>query len=536
MKRRPIHPVGLAALLSCLVGAQSPPPTVTAGGEALEGLWIGPGAAVFRGIPYAAAPVGDFRWRPPALHRPRRGPQSARSFGPVCVQTERLTAWEKSIAAAFGTEDQVDATPRNTDEDCLYLNVWTGNLGGKTPQPVMVWVHGGSNIAGEGSSPWYDGSMLARRGVVVVTINYRLGVFGFLALADLSAESPEKVSGNYALLDQLAALRWVQSNIKQFGGDPGRVTVFGESAGSLDLVALMASPQSNGLFHRAIAQSGAPMGVSLPLAQAEAQGAALVEASGIDVSGGAAAALRRKPAADLLQLSDRQLLAGKLQIQPVIDGRLLPDAPGRIFSTGKQQKVPLMIGSNAREMTTLRSYLPRIERTAAAYRGWLAQTFGAGAERLGQLYPVQSDGDVEGALIDATTELLFTCPARFAARAMARVGAPAYLYQFTRVRPRGRSLGAYHGAEITHVFETRLPWLPWEPADEQLSAAMARYWVAFAATGTPAGEGLPAWPAHDAAGDRYLDLGPAIEAKAGLKKSACDLLDSLYPRLWGPAR
>jgi para-nitrobenzyl esterase len=536
MKRALIHSVGLASLLSCLMGAQGKPPTVTAGAEVLEGFWIGPGAAVFRGIPYAAAPVGDLRWRPPAPHRPRNGPQSAQSFSAVCVQTERLTAWEKSIATVFGTQDQVDATPRNTNEDCLYLNVWTNNLGGKTPQPVMVWVHGGSNVAGEGSSPWYDGSELAKRGVVLVTINYRLGVFGFLALPALSAESPDRVSGNYALLDQLAALRWVRANIKQFGGDPGRVTIFGESAGSLDLVALMASPLSAGLFHRAIAQSGAPMGAALPLAQAEAQGTALIEAAGIDPTSGAAVALRRKPAAELLDLADRQMAAGRLQIQPVIDGWVLPDAAGRIFSSGKQRQVPLMIGSNAREMTTLRSFLPRIERTVTAYRGWLRQTVGADAERFGELYPAQSDADVEGALIDATTESLFTCRARFAARAMARIGVPAYLYQFTRVRPRGQSLGAYHAAEITHVFGTRLPWLPWEPVDDQLSAAMAKYWVAFAATGKPAVEGLPTWPTHDAAGDRYLELGPAIEAKAGLKKSACDVLDSVYPRLWGPAR
>jgi para-nitrobenzyl esterase len=536
MKRSLIHLVALASLLSCLVRAEGQPPTVNAGGEMLEGLWIEPGAAAFRGIPYAAAPVGDLRWRPPAPHRPRSASQSARSFGPVCVQTERLTAWEKSIAAAFGTQDQLDATPRNTNEDCLYLNVWTNNLGGKTSQPVMVWVHGGSNVAGEGSSSWYDGSKLAKRGVVVVTINYRLGVFGFLAMPELSAESPDRVSGNYGLLDQLAALRWVRANIKQFGGDPGRVTIFGESAGSLDLIDLMASPSSAGLFHRAIAESGAPMGIALPLAQAEAQGTAFVEASGTETTGGRAVALRRKPAAELLQLGEQLALAGKLQIQPVIDGWLLPDAAGRIFSTGKQQKVPLMIGSNAREMTTLRLYLPRIERTVAAYRGWLSQTLGADAERFGQLYPVQSDGEVESALIDATTDLLFTCPARFAARAMARVGAPAYLYQFTRVKPGGQSLGAYHGAEINHVFETRLPWLPWEPVDDQLSVAMAKYWVAFATTGTPAADRLPVWPAYDAAGDRYLELGSTIEAKAGLKKSACDLLDAVYPRGWGPAR
>ena len=187
-------------------------------------------------------------------------------------------------------------------------------------------------------------------------------------------------------------------------------------------------------------------------------------------------------------------------------------------------------------MTTLRAYLPPIPRTVAGYRGWLAQTFGADAERFGELYPAESDGEVDGALIDATTELLFTCPARFAARGMTRAGTPAYLYQFTRVKPGGPSLGAYHGAEINYVFETRLPWLPWERVDDQLSDAMAKYWVAFATTGTPAADGLPSWPAYETAGDRYLELGAAIEAKSGLKKSACDALDSVYPKLWGPAR
>jgi para-nitrobenzyl esterase len=529
--------IGLVLTLAAIAAppsarAQGTAPQATAGGETLEGSWLAPREAVFRGIPYAAPPIGDLRWRPPEPHRPRTGIRSAREFGPVCMQTDRLTAFEKGIAAVFGTQDKVNATVRKPSEDCLSLNVWTANLGGRASQPVMVWIHGGSNTSGEGSSPWYDGQVLARQGVVVVTINYRLGVFGFLAHAGLSAESPDKVSGNYGLLDQLAALRWVRANIAAFGGDPERVTVFGESAGSIDILALMASPASDGLFHRAIAQSGAPMGLTPRMAQAEAQGAGLVQALS-DTTGGAVTALRRMPAAELLPLADRLIIGGKLLSAPVVDGWLLPDAPGRIFATGRQRKVPLLIGTNAREMTTLRYYLPAIERTVAGYRKWLAMTGGANAERLFALYPAATDSAVEGALIDATTDLLFTCPSRFAARATAKAGTSAYLYQFTRVLPGGEALGAYHAAEISYVFGNRLPWLPREATDDRLSAAMVRYWVSFATSGTPVSAGDPAWPAHEAGSDRYLELDTEIEARTGLRQAACDIIEPLYPLLWG---
>jgi para-nitrobenzyl esterase len=393
----------------------------------------------------------------------------------------------------------------------------------------MVFIHGGSNVNGMGSSPWYDGSALARQGAVVVTINYRLGVFGFLAHPALSAESKQRVSGNYALLDQLEALRWVEANIRAFGGDPERVTAFGESAGALDLQALMASPMAEGLFQRAITQSGALAFITTRLAAGEAQGTAFAAAAGAATVD----ELRRKPAEDLLKLVEEQRKAGKFTVGPVVDGWLLLDVPARVFEAGQQRKVPLLTGSNGREMTTLTGLLPPIERTVPAYRKWLAQVSGPAATRLEELYPAKSDAEVDAAVVDAFSDMLFTCTSRAAARAVARAGAPAYLYQFTRVPPGGDSLGAYHAVELSYVFGSRLPWLPQDETDGRLAAAVQKYWLAFAATGKPAADGLPEWPAYDAASERYLDLGPVIEAKTGLRREGCDIMEKLYPALWG---
>jgi para-nitrobenzyl esterase len=530
--------VGLTLGTSSALDGQSAP-RVTAG-ETLEGTWLAPGEAVFKGIRYAAPPVDDLRWRPPQPLVPRSGVQSAKEPGPACVQTDRLTMFSKSIAAVFQTQDRVRGDPLRTSEDCLVLNVWTDRLGAAgnlaTGAPVMVWIHGGSNLNGEGASEWYDGRALAKQGVVVVTINYRLGVFGFLAHPTLAAESPNHVSGNYGLLDQLEALRWVKRNIAAFGGDPNRVTVFGESAGAIDILYLMASPAATGLFQRAIAQSGPPMGLAATEALGQVQGRLLAKALGPDTAGGAIAALRKQPAAEVLAMAERLLAAGLFRPGPVVDGWLVPDAPGRVFATGRQQKVPLLIGSNAREMTTLKYYLPPVERTVAGYRKWLAATAGTKAAELEALYPAAADADVEGALIDATTDLLFTCPSRFAARANEAAGQPAYQYQFVRVLPGGQSLGAYHAAEIGYVFGVKLEWLPREPVDDVLSAAMMRYWVAFATTGKPEAAGLPAWPRATAASDQFVELGPTIEVKTGLKRATCDVLDPLLPALWGPVR
>ena len=526
--------VGLVSLLASAASAQSAPPRVTADGETLEGGSFGaPNEAVFKGIPYAAAPVGALRWRPPTRHQPRGGVQAARTAGPSCQQSDRLTAWTKSIAANFGTQDKVETAPLNVSEDCLSLNVWTAGWGRRAaPAPVMVWIHGGSNLNGEGTSPWYDGAALARRGVVVVTINYRLGAFGFLSHPALTAESPHRASGNYGLLDQLDALRWVQRNIKAFGGDPSRVTVFGESAGAIDIMHLMASPLSAGLFHRAIAESGAPMQAMAGAAQAESVGVKLASTLGIDPGPGALGALRARPAGEIEAAAGRMMLAGQYVPGPVVDGWVLPAMTGRAFAAGRQTPVPLLLGTNALEMTSLQFYLPPIPRTIAGFRRWLDQTFGPAAPRIAELYPTPSDADVARSLATVVTHQFFTCPTRLAARAMANVGRPAYLYQFTRVLPGGEKLGAYHAAEIGYVFGNRMAWLPHEPVDDTLSDAMASYWTQFAATGNPNRAGLPEWPAYAATTDQHLELGSEVEVGSGLVHEACDVVDQGLRAQW----
>jgi para-nitrobenzyl esterase len=510
-----------------------PGPRAQADGETLEGtLFGGPTEAVFRGIPYAAPPVGDLRWKPPEPHRAREGIRSAREFGPSCPQSNRLVFFNRGIATVFGTQAQVPDPPLNIGEDCLTLNVWTANwgrtAGGGSGQPVMVWIHGGSNLSGEGSASLYWGDKLARRGVVVVTINYRLGALGFLAHPALTAESPRRASGNYGLLDQLAALQWVKRNIAGFGGDPARVTVFGESAGAIDLTALMTSPLAKGLFHRAIAQSGVaigPLGALLPLARAEAAGAGLAKALGVDTAANVTDALRRTPLRDLLAAADRLILAGRLPVSPIVDGWVLPDLPGRAFDAGRQLGVPLLVGSNAREMSSLPYYLPRFDRTVSAYRRYLDSTFGTTASRIAELYPAAADAEVERQLTGLVTDYFFTCPARLTARSMAAASAPAYLYQFTRVLPRGEKLGAYHGAELGYVFDTQPSWLPKDAVDDSLTAVMGAYWTAFAKSGLPEVEGLPRWAPYSAGSDQYLELGGRVAPASGLKREACDLME-----------
>ncbi|MEZ4587244.1 MAG: carboxylesterase family protein [Gemmatimonadales bacterium] len=530
--------------LVCLVGlliaslpgalASQPAARAKAGGEELLGEWVSDSIAVFRGVPFAAAPVGRLRWRPPEPHRPRSGPQAAREFGPACVQSNRLDGFSRGIAAAFGKADAYRPAPFRVSENCLFLNLWTGNLDARgAPRPVMVWIHGGSNIAGEGSSPLYDGRRLAERGVVVVTLNYRLGVMGFLAHPGLTAESDRRASGNYGLLDQLAALGWVRDNVAAFGGDPSRVTIFGESAGSIDLLHLMASPLAAGLFHRAIAQSGAPMAALPRRSAAEAEGVRLAERL-LPEGGADPEALRALPAEQVHRAAEALTGERRFTAGPVLDGWVLPDVTGRRFDQGHTVRVPLLIGSNAREMTTLRYYLPAVEKTVAGYRSYLTGLLGPLAERLLALYPAESDDAVEGALIDLTTDLYFTCPSRFAARAVGRHGQPAWLYHFERVRPGGSALGAYHAAEISYVFDTREEWLPGTEVDRRLSDAMMEYWTRFATTGDPNGPGLPDWPRHDPQADQHLVLGDRIAVGTGLDAEACNLADFGTRALWGP--
>jgi para-nitrobenzyl esterase len=319
-------------------------------------------------------------------------------------------------------------------EDCLYLNVWSANVGGRDRRPVMVWIHGGSNVNGEGHSPWYDGAALAKRGVVVVTINYRLGIFGFLAHPALTAESPHGASGNYGLLDQVEALRWVQRNIAAFGGDPSRVTVFGESAGSIDIMHLMAAPAAMGLFQRAIAQSGAPMSAMSPLRLAEAAGVNALRSLVAD-SANPLPSLRAAPAGAVLEAANRAQAMG-----PIVDGWVLPDVTARIFEAGKQHPVALLTGTNGLEMSTLRVYMPRVEPTVAGYEAWVNRLVGPAAPKVLSLVPVTAP--------DRSSASRSSCSPRCCspARPGSRRGhggggrAAGLPHYFTRVYPGGEQL------------------------------------------------------------------------------------------------
>ena len=304
--------------------------------------------AVFRGIPYAAPPVGELRWRPPEPHVPRAGNQDASRFGSACPQLQGNPDWHRDVAQKFGWSP--DEIPDLTDirEDCLYLNVWSQNLNGDAPQPVMVWIHGGNNIDGFSHEPHYFGHNLAKRDVVVVSINYRLGALGFMAHPALTAESDRKVSGNYGLLDQIAALEWVRDNIASFGGDPDRVTVFGESAGAGDIGTLIASPLARGLFRRAIIQSGGyPLYNTATVSDDAVFGVKLMSALGVGDGPGQLEKMRA--------LSWQEIVAAVPSAAPgsftgaVVDGWLLPEPAADIFEAQEQNPTEIVIGSNANE-------------------------------------------------------------------------------------------------------------------------------------------------------------------------------------------
>ena len=487
----------------------------------------------FKGVPYAAPPIGELRWRPPEAVEAWTEPRACTEFAPSCPQD-----------LGGGGPFSVDSlSVGEISEDCLYLNVWTPAASPDDRLPVMVWIHGGSFESGSGSMAIYDGAHLAGRGVVVVTINYRLGPLGFLAHPALSAESPEGTSGNYGLLDQVAALQWVRDNIAAFGGDPATVTVFGESAGAISILDLMVSPRAEGLFHRAISESGILLdegfGVSTArtLADAEAEGRDFAADLGIDPAmpdGEALAQMRAKSPDELLvaakKLSGRNSLTqAGLVWTPVADGRLLPDLPSSLWAQGRQRRVPLLLGSNADEGN---AFLGGLEVSPAEYGVTMEAIFGDLAGEALALYPMGAGDDTLTPLSRMLTEIGFASTARFAAAQASAAGMPAYLYQFTRVPlEKMNPLGAFHAVEIPYVFGNAglfeaLGQI--EDADHELSSAIMDYWTRFAATGDPNGGSDPQWPRYDPAADLHMQLGDTVgQAGPGLYEDACDLADRM---------
>ena len=480
----------------------------------------------FKGIPYARAPVGDLRWRAPQRVEPWHCIRPADEFSPRCIQPSRA---ENSIGF-FGTEPE--------REDCLYLNVWTAAVSNDEKRPVMVWFHGGAYYLGSGALSIFNGENLARNGVVLVTVNFRLGRLGFLAHPELSGESPHRSSGNYGLLDQLAALRWVQENIAAFGGDPERVTPFGQSVGSFSVSCFMISPLAKGLFQRAIGQSGAAFGpvtdssgtgdCTQSLAHAEQSGLALARALGA----GTIADLRARPAREL-QLAFRGegpnpgavfdpslATPGAWDTSYAItDGYVLPESGYKIFAEGRQNDVPLLTGTTANEGATMPA-----TKTLQAYVARARAEFGDMADSFLRLYPAATDGEAGDASKTAIGDRNFIAQNWIWVRMQAQTGkSKAWYYRFNRVPPIPASanylenpadgFGAFHGAEIPYVYRNFAArnW-PWLPADRNLSDSMSSYWVNFAANGDPNGAGLPAWPAFDPLSQSAMCFGetPAI--------------------------
>jgi para-nitrobenzyl esterase len=457
--------------------------------------------SVYKGIPFAAPPVGDLRWRPPQGAAAWEGIREAVKFGPIAPQQSPFPTGEPQ------------------SEDCLYLNVWTPAKTAAERLGVMVWIHGGGFTFGSGSTPIYVGTKLAEQGVVVVTINYRLNIFGGFAHPLLSKESERGVSGNYGLLDQIEALRWVQRNIKGFGGDPGNVTIFGESAGGISVTALMVSPLAKGLFQRAIVESGST-GTLGTLKDAEQRGVELVKSMKLDGDSALLTTLRSK---SWQELPD----AARFRAGPIVDGWAFPTQPKEAWAKGEQHDIPLIVGYNRDEATFFLRTRGGLPATVAEYRESVAKRFGKSAERILELYPAQSDEEVYWAEIALRTDSTLGISAPEQLRGMFSVKSKGWLYYFTRVPPGplAEKMGASHAAELRYVFGTIPPQTSTD-VDRRLSEAMIGYWTRFAKSGNPNGADLPQWPAFEKGSENYLELGNTIEAGRDLKEVKIEALEA----------
>ncbi len=465
---------------------------------------------VYKSIPFAAPPVGDLRWKAPKSSANWDGVRAADKFSAICAQTP------------YPAGSLYASAPQPTSEDCLYLNVWTAAKAANEHRPVMLWIHGGALTRGSGSTPTYDGESLAAKGVVLVTINYRLGVFGFMAHPELTKESDRNASGNYGFLDQIAALEWVQKNIAAFGGDPKRVTIFGESAGSWSVNVLTASPLAKGLFHRAIGESGGNFNPLKRLADAEQTGVKFAASVGAE----SLSALRQKTTDELMKA------ASATPFPAVLDGWLLPADIYAIYATGKQNDVPIIVGSNADEGTSLSPWPSN--GTAAAFEKQTRSRFGADADRALELYPAKSDDEARAAHYASFRDASFGWQMRTWARLETQTGkSKAYLYYFSHVPPGPQSsrYGAYHASEIAYVFNNlNVGKRQHEEIDDKLADLMSSYWVNFAKTGDPNGPGLPKWPAYSLSSDTALELGDQVKPVANLHKDQLDFLDQFFAK------
>ena len=488
--------------------ATSSAPSVQAPAGSIEGS-VEQGIRVFKGIPYAEPPVGPMRWMPPKPLQPWRGLRKATAFGPACVQP-------RSAARSIYTNP-----PDRMSEDCLTLNIWAPPTPGK--KPVIVWIHGGALVAGYSHEKIYDGTRMAKRGdVVIVSINYRLGILGYLAHPELSAQSPDGISGNYGLLDQIEALKWVQRNVEAFGGDPANVTIAGESAGALSVMYLMASPKARGLFHKAVAQSAYM--ITTPELKSDRHGMPSAEKAGATI----ASALGGKDLAALREMNAEELTnaAAAKFYGPwgTVDGKVLTRQLVDSWDHGEQAPVPLLAGFNSGEIRSLKMLLPPAPANADAYETIINERYGDLASAFLRLYP---SSDVKESMLATTRDALYGWTAQRLAIGQTAIGQQAYLYLFDHGYPAAAEadLHAFHAAEIPYVFGTAgstpplWPRIPDGATDRRLSDAMMDYWIGFAKTGAPSAPGEPDWQAYGAAGHYMAFAGtprPSIKLYPGM--------------------
>ncbi len=478
-------PLAFGILFSLSLMAQEPvtAPRVQIANGQLEGLEMS-GVQVFRGIPFAAPPVGPFRWREPMPVANWKGVRKATAFGPRAMQPPLFS-------------DMVFRS-NGMSEDCLYLNVWTPSVKGKAKLPVLVYFYGGGLMAGDASEPRYDGESMARKGIVTVTVNYRLGIFGFMSHPELTRSSPHHASGNYGLLDQVAALQWVKKNISAFGGDPSQVTIAGESAGSISVSALMASPLSKNLVTRAIGESGAVLG------SLEAQPLALREQGGLAL----AAAVKAASLADLRALDADALVAAASGHEwewfgIAVDGYFFTESPDKIYAEGRQAHIPLLAGWNSEE-GGYRSLLGDAEPTLSTFRQAVEKLYGPAAPAILEVYKPVSDAEVKEAARDLAGDRFISFGTWKWLDVHARTGGgqPVYRYYYTQPRPASRDgempagTGAVHSAEIEYALGNlggnRV--FDWTWDDHRVSSIMQDYFVNFIRSGNPNGVALPHWP------------------------------------------
>jgi len=511
----------LSALLLVATAAHGADPLkVKTDKGVVEGVMASGGKVVaFKGIPYAASPVGDLRWAPPQPAAAWHGTFAAKDFGHHCIQ--------------FGTNADMVFLDPGPSEDCLSLNVWAPAGAKPGSLPVMVWIYGGGFTTGATSEPRQDGQFLAQRGVVVVSMNYRLGMLGYFTSSELTKESPHHASGNYGLMDQAAAIAWVSRNIRAFGGDPGNITVFGESAGSFSVSAQMASPVSKGLIAKAIGESGAGFfSLSIPfrsLAEREVHDAELTQKA---LNTSSLAELRKTPAETLAKV---EAFRDSRSFPPGIDGYFLPDTLPNLYAAGEEAHIPLLAGWNADEVrnSVTRAKTPT---TADTWTKLAHEAFKDKADAFLQVYPASTDEEALRSAGDyASDKFIVYTTWRWLEAHATTANAPTYRYRLDLVPPSDKfhpaGSGAFHSDDIEYVFGTldARQQATWRPEDRELSSQIQQYWTNFARTGDPNGPGLPAWPIYKAAtGWEVMHLDKTSGAKPDTQRDRYLLLDSIW--------